>query len=441
LRDGGRMQLRVIDGYIESVQTDGVPEPVRAAVRARLAWLVGRRHLRWAQLEHQVLLAGSVPGLRLGSALLPGTVDDGVRLAVDGSFESASVRVGIDNELPFSLGGKELDGSLVLNSPFGLGEQWLVSQTRGLGSAVHDRAPLNSTALGAVVPIGSTGITAAPQVVRVDTAPTDTPGAPTSTGAYRRESLTFDYPLWTQRVGRVDAEGVIEQIAQWQRAVDFGVDLNRDIYRALRLQMKGELVLSPRNAVRASLGAGLGLGGRTQAQADESGVPLSRLGASSQFRKLGIDVSQDLSFDGGWSLETRVLAQSSFGHPLLRPESLALDGAGQVSAFHAGDLSFDQGLLTRIELQRTDELAVQGGHWVARPYAFVAAGHGHLFHATALEPTVENAQAVGLGWRSDSFDMARTSSLHFELEGSRGWLDWPKSGVRTTWIALAAWRF
>ncbi len=441
LRDGGRMQIRVVDGYIESVQADGVPETVRATVRARLAGLVGQRRLRWSQLERQVLLAGSVPGLRLGSALLPGTAEAGVRLVVDGSFEAASVRVGADTELPFSLGGREINASLVLNSPVGLGEQWLVSQTRGLGGAVHGRPPLNSTAFGVVMPIGPAGLTATPQVVRVDTAPMDTPGAPTSTGAYRRESLTIDYPLWAQRAGRLDAEGSIEHVAQWQRAVDFGIDLSRDIYRALRLQMSAEFSLSPRNAVSAKVSAGLGFGGRTQAQAAESGIPMSRLGASSNFRKLGLDVTENWSCDGGWTLDTRVLAQSSLGHPLLRPELLALDGAGQVSAFRAGDLAFDQGLLTRIELQRTAAFEVQGGHWTVRPYAFVAAGHGHLFQATELEATVENARAAGLGWRSDSFDMARNSSLHLELEGSRGWLEWSKPRTRTTWIALAAWRF
>jgi len=190
LRDGGILQVRVVDGTIESVQADGVPEAVRAAVEARLATLVGQRRLRWPQLERQVLLAGSIPGLRLGSALLPGTADDGVRLAVDGRFERTGGRLGADDALPASLGKYELNGNLVLNTPLGLGEQWLLSVTRGMGSAVHGRAPLDSTALGLVMPVGTTGFTLAPQAVRVTTAPTDSPGAPTSTGVFRRASLT-----------------------------------------------------------------------------------------------------------------------------------------------------------------------------------------------------------------------------------------------------------
>lgn len=441
LRDGGRMQVRVIDGYIESVEADAVPEAVRAVVQARLAGLVGQRRLRWSRLERQVVLAGGMPGVRLGSALLPGTTEDGVRLAVDGSFEPAFVRVSADNELPSSLGEYQLSGELVLNSPFGLGDQWLLSQSRGMGSAVRARAPLNSTAVGAVMPLGTGGLTVAPQAVRVRTAPADSPGAPTSTGDYRRHSLTFAYPLLAQQRGRLDAELGIERIAQQQHAVDFGIDLSRDAYRSLRLQASGESALWQRHAVRAIVSTGLGLGGRTQGEAAASGTPLSREGASPRFRKAGLDASDDWSLLDGWSLRSRVLAQASFGRPLLRPELLSLDGPAAVSAFRAGELAFDQGMLARIELEHADVADVPGGHWVLRPYVFAVAGHGHLFEASVLEATVGNAHAWGLGWRSDAFDMAGKFPLHLEIEGARGWSNWPRPEVRTSWSALAAWHF
>jgi len=436
LRDGGTMRLLVVDGYIESVQADGVPAPVRTAVRARLASLVGQRRLRWSQLERQVLLAGELPGLRLGSALLPGVTEDGgVRLAVDGVFESASARASADSELPISLGRYALNCSLILNSPLRLGDQWLFSQTRGLGSAEHGHAPLNSTSVGVVLPVGATALTIAPQAVRAETAPEDAPGVPASTGAFRRLSTTLGYTFSVRRTGRLDGELGLERIWQSQRAVDFGVDLNRDDYHSLRLQSRGEYVALPGHVLRASMGAGLGLGGRTQARAQESGTPLSRQGASPRFRKLDADVSDDWSLGDRWSLRTRVLAQASFGRPLLRPELLSLDGADAVSTFRSGELAFDQGMVARVELQRVAEARVPGGRWILRPYAFGAAGHGHLFQATASEPLGESAHAVGLGWRSDSFDMTGSAQLHLEIESARGWSNWPRPQGRTTWLA------
>jgi hemolysin activation/secretion protein len=441
LRDGGTMKLRVVDGYIESIQAEGVPEPVRAAVRARLASLVGQRRLRWSQLERQVLLAGDLPGLRLGSALLPGTAEDGVRLAVDGAFEAVDARVDMDNALPSSLGEHALDGNLVLNSPLRFGDQWLLSQTRGLGSAVHGRAPLNSTSVGVVLPVGATALTITPQAVRAQTAPADAPGAPVSTGVFERLSTTLGYAFILQRSGRLDGELGVDRISQSQRAVDFGVDLNRDDYHSMRLRARGESAVVPRHVVRMSVTAAMGLGGRTQARAQASGTPLSRAGASPRFRKFGIEASDDWAIGDRWSLRTRALAQASFGRPLLRPELLPLDGADGVSAFRPGELAFDQGMLARVELQRLGEAEVPGGRWMWRPYTFAAAGRGSLFRATALEPAHESARAVGLGWRSDSHDMTGHAQLHLEFEGARGWSNWPRPEVRMAWLALAAWHF
>jgi len=244
-----------------------------------------------------------------------------------------------------------------------------------------------------------------------------------------------------QRTSRIDAQLGIERIVQQQRAVDFGIDLSRDVYRALRAEVRGESTSPPRHALRATVAAGLGLGGRTPAQAAGSETPLSRQGASPRFRKIGIDASDDWTVADHWSLRTRGLAQASFGHPLLRPELVSLDGPEALSAFRAGDLAFDQGMLARVELQRSDDIPVPGGRWVTRPYAFAAVGHGHLFQATALEAAVDDARAIGLGWRSDAFDTAGFFPFHLEFEVARGWSNSPRPEVRTSWVGLAAWNF
>ena len=44
LNDHGSLRIVVVDGFIEKVQVDNVPERVRALVAARTASLVGRRH-------------------------------------------------------------------------------------------------------------------------------------------------------------------------------------------------------------------------------------------------------------------------------------------------------------------------------------------------------------------------------------------------------------
>ncbi|WP_386334907.1 POTRA domain-containing protein [Sulfitobacter sediminilitoris] len=72
LRDGGRLRIEVIDGFVETVDTSKVPEPVRGRIAKITDPLVGQRSLRLPELERQLLLAGDTYGVALGSALAAG---------------------------------------------------------------------------------------------------------------------------------------------------------------------------------------------------------------------------------------------------------------------------------------------------------------------------------------------------------------------------------
>jgi hemolysin activation/secretion protein len=65
LSDHGPLRIVVVDGFIEKVQVDNVPERVRALVAERMASLVGRRHIKLDEIERRLLTAGAAPGLRL----------------------------------------------------------------------------------------------------------------------------------------------------------------------------------------------------------------------------------------------------------------------------------------------------------------------------------------------------------------------------------------
>src|SRR6202163_518633 len=80
LNDHGTVRIVVIDGFIEKVQVDNVPERVRVLVTNRMAMLVGRRHIKLDEIERPLLIAGDVPGLRLKSTLARGTTLGGVLL-------------------------------------------------------------------------------------------------------------------------------------------------------------------------------------------------------------------------------------------------------------------------------------------------------------------------------------------------------------------------
>jgi hypothetical protein len=73
LKNGGPLRLVVVDGFVESVDVKGVPERQRALVQARLASLIGKRHVTLAEIERRLILASDIPGLVLSSTIARGT--------------------------------------------------------------------------------------------------------------------------------------------------------------------------------------------------------------------------------------------------------------------------------------------------------------------------------------------------------------------------------
>src|SRR3954451_7756133 len=57
LVDRGPLRLVVVDGFIETIDVDRVPAKARQIVAKRTAGLVGRRHLKLADIERSLLIA------------------------------------------------------------------------------------------------------------------------------------------------------------------------------------------------------------------------------------------------------------------------------------------------------------------------------------------------------------------------------------------------
>jgi len=111
LVDRGQLRLSVIDGYLEGVDVSGVPDKARAAVADRMIGLVGARHLRLAEIERALLVAGDIPGLKLKSTLMRGGREGGARLVLEGEHRLVTASIGSDNRLPSSLAGGAMPSS------------------------------------------------------------------------------------------------------------------------------------------------------------------------------------------------------------------------------------------------------------------------------------------------------------------------------------------
>ena len=197
LKNGGSLRLVVIDGFVESVDVKGVPERQRALVQARLASLIGKRHVTLAEIERRLILASDIPGLVLSSTIARGTAPGGTLLVLEATHSAAAGTLGVDNRLPRSLGNWELNGALALNSPLGYGEQLYGAASTGynLGKVFDATTPMQLLGVGAVLPIGVDGFKINPEYTNSVTRPVPFPGAPPDVGYYQRFDLRASYPL------------------------------------------------------------------------------------------------------------------------------------------------------------------------------------------------------------------------------------------------------
>ncbi len=407
LIDRGDVRIIIVDGFIEKVQVDNVAERVRKLVAARTASLVGRRHIKLAEIERSLLIAGDVPGLRLKSTLARGTSLGGALLVLEGTHQVVTGTVGADDLLPASLGTWSYGGNVALNSPFGFGEQFYASARAGgnPGLIFNDSSPFWLLGAGIVLPLGLEGWTLNPEYTNSRTQPTPGMGALANIGRFQRLALRTSYPLIRTRSEVLSLTGAFEYIVQNVALPLFATDLSEDRYGAVRVGAAYDSGLPWLNeTLQASAVFSHGTGGRDGADAAASGIPLSRQGASPFFAKANIDARLIQPLPESFQFDLIGRGQDSFGKPLLVPEQFQLDGPLAVSGYPIGTLNVDEGASLRGELSRSFLMQSDVAHIVLTPYGFGAFGIGRLLEPTVLEVGVVHAGSFGVGLRS-GFDM------------------------------------
>lgn len=435
LVDGGTLRLVVIDGFIEAIDVNTLPERVRNVVVGRTNLLLGRPHLTTEQIERALLIAGDVPGLRLRSTLVRGTREGGVRLVLEGEHRLISGSAGADDRLSRSLGTWQLRGTLALNSALGAGEQ--IYGTAGLSTdlraASAGDAPVSLYGGGAVVPIGADGITVNPEYTHSRTVTKQTPGAPASLGSFDRFALRLRGPIGLSRKASLYANLAVEDVEQQISAPDFGVALSHDHYRVLRGGIDYATTLPSQAGLQLGAQLSKGLGGRNAEDAITSRVPLSRISATPDFVKLAATARLSQPLPAGFRFDVIGTSQITGGKAMLRSEQLSLDGSDALSAFASGTLNADEGFTLRGELAYPFVFNAFGTGAAASPYLFAAGGRGWIASPSAVEQAALNAGAVGTGVRSSVSIPGSSADASLAVEIARGFTD--VSGVRQGWRA------
>ena len=426
LRDGGRLRLVIVDGFVESIDTEAVPDRVRERIEALTESLVGQRGLQRRELERQLLLAGDTYGIALGSALAAGATPGGTVIILQPRFRQVTGFVGFDNGQTEELGEWVVNGGVELNGYLGFGEAIYgrVSGFPGLDSddGFFSSTPRNRTlAVGTVVPIGTSGLSFNIEYSDSRTTP-DNDLVPT-TSKFERLSLRAFYPVVRSRAFNMTTQASLDLQQDSLDILSVAGDLPVYQDETAVLRFATDAAWLPENGSVIEAGGILSFGldsfGARTASNAAGGTPLSRAGADADFTKLELSARLRQPLGSGFSATVSARGQLSFGDPLLTSEQIGFASAQELSAFEEGTLTGDSGWVIRGEIARVVELEAASYPLDLRPYVFAATGTLHREVPAFGEAETVRASAYGVGVeaflvRDQAFS---TASIRLELAG------------------------
>jgi hemolysin activation/secretion protein len=403
-------------------------------ISARIAPLIGRRHIKLDEIERRLLTAGDAPGLRLKSTLARGKTLGGALLVLEGTHRLVTATASFDNRLPSSLGTWSHGTSVALNAALGLGEQIYASaQSSGDPARIFgSTSPLRVLGAGVVLPLGNDGWILNPEYTNSRSQPLPAIGGLANIGQFQRFAMRTSYPLIRTRTNTLSLNGAYEYISQSVALPLFSTDIHKDRYGALRIGAAYETGLPWWNAaLQTSATLSQGIGGRDSADAFASGIPLSRLGAGPIFSKATLDAQFTQPLPNQFRMDFIGRVQTSFGQPLLVSEQFSLDGPLAISAYPSGTLNVDEGGTSRVELGRPFALIDTAVPIILSPYGFGSFGAGRLVEPTIVELAIVRAGAVGAGIRGGVDIAGGYQGMTLGLEAARQFSNLPN--LSHTW--------
>ena len=437
LRNGQRLRLVVVNGYVDRIDFRNVPDPVRARVAVLLDPLIGRRDLQLGEIERRLLLAGDTPGTALRSTLAPSTAQGATTLIVEALYKPVTGFFGGDNTFGRSLGGFDLNGGFDFNTVFGLGETIYFrgfgypggNDALGTGSAFGTYPRLRTFAGGFVLPLGTDGLTFNFEVAKSQTAPI-IDDKTRSLSDFERLSFRVRYPWLRSRTANFFTEGALDVTRDalniFRPASDTPYSLDR--LRIVRLSGLGDIRFENGGFLTGSATLSLGIDGLgARSVADATILPLSRMGANADFQKFDALLAYTQPLFDPLILNLYARGQTSFGQVMPRSEQIGFASFAELSTFDAGTLAADSGVVFRSEVAAPFAVQPQGIPLSIAPYVFGAVGALYLEKPTAPEKqyglAALHVASVGIGVRFVSQAAPTDTLTSLTLEFGRRFRD------------------
>lgn len=403
--DGGRVTLRVIEGFVDEVVLAGTPVPQPdswpdgESARAQAVRLAQKitlsKPLRTKDLERYLLLMNERPGISAQATFSASkTTPAASTLLLTVNYKPLDLSVSSDNRMSPSLGYWSMGASASLNGAFTGGDQLRVGWRCGIFCDAY-----NSTTIGWQTFVGDDGA----QIGISAATSSETPGSGVLVplgfnGNDKQVTLQASYPLARSRQSSLDIGGSFS-VSNSETTI-FSGTLTRD--RVRTLDVYGSWSFADRtnafNLLRLDLAQGLPIMGATE----NDDAQKSRIGGVSDFTTARLSVlrNQPLSVLSpafqGYSLFLSGQAQSAITAPLLSVTQCFYGGSDVGRGYDSGAISGDSCVMGVAEVRR--DFVVK--NVFAQAYVFGDAGQ--VWRRGALpagETARAGAQSYGLGVR------------------------------------------
>lgn len=404
IEGSARIKLRVIDGFVERLDLDALDARLRDYVAAVLAPLVGQTHLKQAELERRLLIAGDAAGLTLNATFAAGKKEGGSVLILTGRYKPISVSVYTDNAMPRVFGNYQLVTAVSANSVLGFGEQITVSAAGLPNDSFPNSDPVRRYLSGkAIFPIGIDGVKFEVGVTNGVTTPRVDRSA-ASQGLLNQAYARLSYDIIKSRDGELTTFGRFDATNEELDTLLFAppIPLSLDRVRALRGGLEGIWRLRDTGTTvnfDTTFSRGLNAFGARSAADATFLLPLSRQGADAEFYKWNGRVEITQALPEGFAATAILAGQTSFNKPLLNSEQYVIDGSRFLSGFTAGSLAGDTAWVARAELGRAVAVPFEAVGVTLTPYLFGATGERKYAAPTFLEVGNLQARNYGAGLR------------------------------------------
>ncbi len=389
--DDGTLTLQAVEGFIDNIT---YPDDLSAADLALLqtyaAPVIAAHPLRAVTLERMLLFINDLPGMAVESILSPSDSTTGAaQLTLLLHHKAFDAFFDIHNRGSRYLGALQAQTALRLNNPLGFQEAVTFQIATAPDGFPHRE--LDFAAVQIEKPLGTHGthVDMGASITSTD------PGHTLQTFDIKGLAHAFHLGL-SHAVLRSRAQNIFLALRfhylDSERTDNLGLGKTEDRLRVLRLSADWDYADRFAGFTRANVTASKGFD--VLNMKEKNSLNPTRARGEPEFFKVAFDLSRTQRLNRLFDLKVSLSGQKS-AHKLLASEEFGIGGAAFGSAYDSSEITGEDGIAARLELQTT-ALEAQAG---MKPYLFYDIGKVWDADNTAANNRIRSIASAGIGTR------------------------------------------